>query len=161
MNGSEEPTVRLQLNGEAKEGEVSPRTLLVDWLRDDCGATSVHIGCDEGLCGACTVILDGVSVKSCMVLAVQADGGEVETLEGADPGGPLDAVQEAFRDEFALQCGFCTPGMIMSARALLRENPRPSAAEIRAGMVGNLCRCTGYQNIVRAVQRASGQLGSD
>ena len=161
MSGEGDNQVRFNLNGAVQQCDVSPRTLLVDVLRDQCAATSVHIGCDEGICGACTVVLNGESVKSCMVLALQVEDASVETLEGPDPGGGLDPVQEAFRDEFGLQCGFCTPGMIMNARALLREKPNPSEAEIRAGMVGNLCRCTGYQNIVRAVKSAAERMAHD
>ena len=150
--------VQFRLNGKERESKVSPRTLLVDVLRDECGTTSVHIGCDEGICGACTVFLDGESVKSCMVLAVQVKGKTVETLEGTVPIKKLDVVQQAFADEFALQCGFCTPGMVISARALLRKNPNPTDQEIRAAMVGNLCRCTGYQNILKAVRKSAERL---
>jgi carbon-monoxide dehydrogenase small subunit len=159
--------VSLTVDGTRYVDEVQPRTLLVQYLRDQLGKVGTVVGCDTGNCGACTVLLataDGTpqAVKSCSVLAVQADGGEVTTVEGlAAPDGTLHPVQQAFHEQHALQCGFCTPGMIMVAVDLLRENPHPSEAEIREGLSGNLCRCTGYQNIVRAVQAASdGQVGS-
>lgn len=148
--------VSFELNGEPSHVAVAPRTLLVDVLREQ-GATSVHIGCDEGLCGACTVLLDGDAVKSCLVLAVQVQDRRVETLE-AHQEADLDALQRAFRDEFGLQCGFCTPGMMMSARALLREDLEPDEEAVRQALAGNLCRCTGYQNIVKAVLRAAAEL---
>jgi carbon-monoxide dehydrogenase small subunit len=136
--------------------EVEPRTLLVQYLREQLGKVGTVVGCDTSNCGACTVDLDGRSVKSCTVLAVQADGSEVTTIEGlAGPDGTLDPVQQAFHENHALQCGFCTPGMIMAVRDLLRDNPNPSEDEIREGIEGNLCRCTGYQNIVRAAQAAA------
>jgi carbon-monoxide dehydrogenase small subunit len=153
--------VSITVDGVRYADDVAPRTLLVQYLREQLGKVGTVIGCDTGNCGACTVLLatpDGTarSVKSCSVLAVQADGAEVTTVEGlAAPDGTLHPVQQAFHEQHALQCGFCTPGMIMAAVDLLRENPRPSEAEIREGMSGNLCRCTGYQNIVRAVQAAS------
>ncbi len=153
--------VSLTVDGTSYVDEVQPRTLLVQYLRDQLGKVGTVVGCDTGNCGACTILLatpDGPAqaVKSCSVLAVQADGGEVTTVEGlAAADGTLHPVQQAFHEQHALQCGFCTPGMIMAAVDLLRENPRPSEAEIREGMSGNLCRCTGYQNIVRAVQAAS------
>jgi carbon-monoxide dehydrogenase small subunit len=153
--------VSLTVDGTRYVDEVQPRTLLVQYLRDQIGKVGTVVGCDTGNCGACTVLLaapDGTAqaVKSCSVLAVQADGGEVTTVEGlAAADGTLHPVQQAFHEQHALQCGFCTPGMIMAAVDLLRENPHPSEAEIREGMSGNLCRCTGYQNIVRAVQAAS------
>ena len=134
--------------------DVEPRLLLVHYLRDVVGKTGTPIGCDTSNCGACTVLMDGVSVKSCAVLAVQADGSEITTIQGLANGG-WHPLQQAFHDEHALQCGYCTPGMIMAAADLLRENPRPTEAEIREGLEGNLCRCTGYQNIVRAVQLAA------
>jgi carbon-monoxide dehydrogenase small subunit len=136
--------------------EVEPRTLLVHYLREQLGKVGTVVGCDTSNCGACTVELDGRSVKSCSVLAVQADGSEVTTIEGlAGADGTLDPVQQAFHENHALQCGYCTPGMIMAVRDLLRENPNPSEDEIREGIEGNLCRCTGYQNIVRAAQAAA------
>jgi aerobic carbon-monoxide dehydrogenase small subunit len=134
--------------------DVEPRLLLVHYLREVAGKTGTPIGCDTSNCGACTVLMDGVSVKSCSVLAVQADGSEIATIQGM-ANGEWHPLQQAFHDEHALQCGYCTPGMIMAAADLLRENPQPSEEEIRAGLEGNLCRCTGYQNIVRAVQRAA------
>ena len=153
--------VSLTVDGTRYVDDVQPRTLLVQYLRDQLGKVGTVVGCDTGNCGACTVLLatpDGTAraVKSCSVLAVQADGGEVTTVEGlAAADGTLHPVQQAFHEQHALQCGFCTPGMIMAAVDLLRENPHPSETEIREGMSGNLCRCTGYQNIVRAVQAAA------
>jgi aerobic carbon-monoxide dehydrogenase small subunit len=148
--------VALTVNGERHELDVEPRLLLVHLLRDRLGLTGTHVGCDTSNCGACTVHLDGEAVKSCTVLAVQADGGEVKTIEGmASPDGTLHPLQEAFWNDHALQCGYCTPGMIMSAADLLQRNPNPSEEEIRHGLEGNLCRCTGYHNIVRAVQDAA------
>lgn len=144
------------VNGRHLTGSVDPRTTLADALRDEFGFTGVHLGCEQGACGACTVLLDGDSVRSCLVLAVQADRRAVTTVEGlADPDGRLHPLQEAFRAAHGLQCGFCTPGMLMTAVELLAENPRPSTAEIRAAISGNLCRCTGYQNIVAAISRVS------
>ncbi len=149
--------VRLKVNGEEHELQVEPRLLLVHALRDDLGLTGTHVGCDTSNCGACTVHLDGQSVKSCTVLAVQADGAEVTTIEGLGSEGDLHPVQEAFWNNHGLQCGYCTPGMIMAAAALLEENPKPSEQEIRHGLEGNLCRCTGYHNIIASVLDASGQ----
>jgi len=143
----------------AYQDDVEPRLLLVHYLRDQLGKVGTVVGCDTSNCGACTVLLDGRSVKSCSMLAVQADGKAVTTIEGlAGENGQLHLVQQAFHDHHALQCGFCTPGMIMAACDLLRENPDPSEAEIREGIEGNLCRCTGYQNIVRAVQAAAADM---
>jgi carbon-monoxide dehydrogenase small subunit len=151
--------VAMTINGKAVEKLVEPRTLLIHFLREEVGLTGPHIGCDTSHCGACTVDLDGKSVKSCTVFAVQADGAEILTIEGmAAPDGTLHALQEGFREMHGLQCGFCTPGMIVRAHRLLQENPHPSEAEIRAGISGNLCRCTGYQNIVRAIQYAADKL---
>ena len=147
--------VALTVNGEAREADVEPRFLLVHLLRETFGLTGTHVGCDTSNCGACTVHLDGVSVKSCTVLAVQADGGEVTTIEGLAQDGRLHPVQEAFRECHGLQCGYCTPGMIMQSVALLQENPSPTEEEIRLGLEGNLCRCTGYHNIVKAVRAAA------
>jgi carbon-monoxide dehydrogenase small subunit len=145
--------INLKVDGVAYSDDVEPRTLLVHYLREQLGKVGTVVGCDTSNCGACTVDLDGLSVKSCTVLAVQADGSEVTTIEGvAGADGGLDPVQRAFHENHALQCGFCTPGMIMAARDLLRANPHPSEKDIREGIEGNLCRCTGYQNIVRAVQ---------
>jgi carbon-monoxide dehydrogenase small subunit len=149
--------IEVKVDGVSYTDEVEPRTLLVHYLREQLGKVGTVVGCDTSNCGACTVDLDGRSVKSCTVLAVQADGGEVTTIEGlAGADGALDRVQQAFRENHALQCGFCTPGMIMAVRDLLRENPNPDEEEIREGIEGNLCRCTGYQNIVRAAQSAAG-----
>jgi aerobic carbon-monoxide dehydrogenase small subunit len=149
------PRVSVQVDGVRYDDDVEPRLLLAHYLRDRLGKVGTPIGCDTSNCGACTVHLDGVSVKSCSVLAVQADGHEVTTIEGLGDGQGLHPVQEAFHEEHALQCGYCTPGMIMAALDLLRENADPSDEEIREGLEGNLCRCTGYQNIVRAVKRAA------
>ena len=152
--------VTLKLNGKRVEKAVEPRTLLVHFLREDCHLTGAHIGCETSHCGACTVDIDGESVKSCTHLAVQCEGAEVLTVEGLAQGAVLHAVQEGFYKEHGLQCGFCTPGMLMRAYRFLQENPNPnpSEEEIRAGMSGNLCRCTGYQNIVKAVQYAAAKL---
>jgi carbon-monoxide dehydrogenase small subunit len=148
-------TVNLSVNGVAVAREVEPRLLLVHLLREELGLTGTHVGCDTSSCGACTVHLNGEAVKSCTVLAVQAEGTEVTTIEGLASDGRLHPVQEAFHDRHALQCGYCTPGMIMAAVDLLARNPHPSEEEIRHGLEGNLCRCTGYQNIVEAVQVAA------
>ncbi|WP_329372009.1 (2Fe-2S)-binding protein [Streptomyces sp. NBC_01483] len=149
--------ISVKVDGTTYEDEVEPRLLLVHYLRDHLGLTGTPIGCDTSNCGACTVDLDGETVKSCSVLAVQADGGEVTTIQGLAQDGEWHALQKAFHEWHALQCGYCTPGMIMAARDLLRENPAPAAREVREALEGNLCRCTGYQNIVRAVLAASGQ----
>ncbi len=149
----------MTVNGKAVEGLVEPRTLLIHFLREDLNLTGPHIGCETTHCGACTVDLDGKSVKSCTVFAVQADGASILTIEGiAAPDGTLHALQEGFREMHGLQCGFCTPGMITRAWRLLQENPNPSEEEIRFGISGNLCRCTGYQNIVKAIQYAAAKL---
>ena len=148
-------TVRMTVNGEACEETVEPRLLLVHYLRDKLGLTGTHVGCDTTNCGACTVHLNGDAVKSCTVLAVQADGAEVTTIEGLAQNGALHPLQQAFHTEHGLQCGYCTPGMIMSAAYLLEQNPNPSEQEVREGLEGNLCRCTGYQNIVNAVLAAA------
>jgi len=148
--------VNLTVNGKATETLVEPRKLLIHVLRDELSLTGPHIGCETGHCGACTVDLNGQSVKSCTVFAAQADGAEIITIEGiANADGSLHALQEAFREHHGLQCGYCTPGMITRAHRLLQENPNPSEEEIRYGISGNLCRCTGYQNIVKAVQAAA------
>jgi carbon-monoxide dehydrogenase small subunit len=151
--------VNLAVNGERQEFDVEPRLLLVHLLRDRLGLTGTHVGCDTSNCGACTVHLDGEAVKSCTVLAVQADGAEVTTIEGMGSGDALHPLQEAFWNNHGLQCGYCTPGMIMAAADLLQRNPNPSDEEIRHGLEGNLCRCTGYQNIVLAVKEAAGKAG--
>jgi carbon-monoxide dehydrogenase small subunit len=147
--------VSLSVNGAHHQLEVEPRRLLVHALRDDLGLTGTHVGCDTSNCGACTVHLDGKAVKSCTILAVQADGAEVTTVEGLGSEGDLHPVQEAFWNDHGLQCGYCTPGMMMTAAALLAENPDPTEAEVRHGLEGNLCRCTGYHNIVKAVLDAA------
>ena len=147
--------VKLTVNGEQRSDDVEPRLLLVHYLRETCGLRAANIGCDTTSCGACTVLLDGVSVKSCTVLAVQASGHEVTTAEGLAAAGQLHPVQAAFQREHGLQCGFCTPGMVMAATSLLAENPHPTEAQVREGLEGNFCRCTGYHNIVRAVLAAS------
>ena len=149
--------VSMTVNGEQRSAEVEPRLLLVHFLRDALGLTGTHVGCDTSNCGACTVHLDGDAVKSCTVLAVQADGSEVTTIEGLGREGDLHALQEAFWAHHGLQCGYCTPGMIMAAADLLAKNPSPSDEEIREALAGNLCRCTGYHNIVKAVRAAAGQ----
>ena len=148
--------VTITINGRPYQRSVEPRLLLVHFLREIAGLTGTKVGCDTSQCGACTVQLDGVAVKSCTCLAVQADGRSITTIEGLDADGRLNAVQEAFWDKHGLQCGFCTPGMVFAATELLRTNPKPTAEQIRHGLEGNLCRCTGYQNIVRAVQHAAG-----
>jgi carbon-monoxide dehydrogenase small subunit len=148
-------TIHLRVNGAAHEAAVDSRLLLVHLLREVLRLTGTHIGCDTTHCGACTVLLDGEPVKSCTVLAVQADGREVMTVEGLEQGGTLDPVQEGFWQEHGLQCGFCTPGMLMTAYALLKRNPDPSESEIRQAISGNLCRCTGYVNIVKSIQYAA------
>ncbi|MBI2188517.1 MAG: (2Fe-2S)-binding protein [Acidobacteria bacterium] len=147
--------ITISINGRARSAEVEPRLLLVQFLRDVLGLTGTKIGCDTSQCGACMVLLDGIAVKSCTCLAVQADGCAVTTIEGLASNGQLSALQEAFWEKHGLQCGFCTPGMIFAAYELLRTNPNPSPEQIRHGLEGNMCRCTGYQNIVRAVQAAA------
>ena len=151
--------VSMTVNGKAVSAEVESRVLLIHYLRENLSITGPHIGCETSHCGACTVDLDGKSVKSCTVFAVQANGAEIRTIEGiANPDGTLHALQEGFREMHGLQCGFCTPGMITRAYRLLQENPNPTDAEIRYGISGNLCRCTGYQNIVKAIQFAAAKL---
>jgi len=147
--------IAVTVNGERYERDVEPRKLLIHFLRDDLDLTGSHIGCDTGNCGACSIIIDGVLVKSCMMLAVQADGAKIETVEGLAQDGELNALQQAFSDHHALQCGYCTPGMLMSATALLRENAHPGDEEIRRAIQGNICRCTGYVNIVEAIKAAA------
>lgn len=149
--------ISLRVNGQPFREEVEPRTLLVHFLRENLGLTGTHVGCETSACGACTVWLDGAAVKSCTILAVQADGGEVTTIEGLAAGPELHPVQQAFWEAHGLQCGFCTPGMVMAAADLLKSNPKPTEREVREGLQGNLCRCTGYQHIVDAVLKASGQ----
>ncbi len=148
-------SVTITVNGVTQTHEVEPRTLLVHYLRDTLGLTGTNIGCDTSQCGSCTVLLDGAAVKSCTVLALQADGSRVTTIEGLAKDGKLHAMQEAFWAEHGLQCGFCTPGMIMTAVDMLNGNPHPTEEQIRHGLEGNMCRCTGYQNIVKAIQHAA------
>ena len=152
---STEQTISVTINGTTYERDVEARKLLIHFIRDDLDLTGSHVGCDTGNCGACSVIVDGELVKSCMMLAVQADGSTVETVEGLADGEQLSKLQQSFRDHHALQCGYCTPGMLMSATALLRSNPHPSEDEIKKGLQGNICRCTGYWNIFEAVKAAS------
>jgi carbon-monoxide dehydrogenase small subunit len=150
--------VEVSVNGKAYEREVEPRILLVEFIRDVLELTGTHIGCDTSFCGACTIILDGKAVKSCTLFAVQADGGEIITVEGLEQDGQLHPLQQAFSTEHGLQCGYCTPGMMMSSLALLSENPDPSPKDIRKQLAGNVCRCTGYQNIIKSVQAAAKQI---
>ncbi len=147
--------IKVNVNGVAHEAQVEPRVLLVHFLRDDLRLTGTHVGCDTSQCGACTVLVDGISTKSCTMFAVQADGREVTTIEGLAKNGELHPLQEAFREEHGLQCGFCTPGVIMSSYDLLQHNSKPNEEEIRHALEGNYCRCTGYHNIVKAVQKAA------
>lgn len=151
-------SVTMTVNGKSVSGDVEGRTLLVDFLRSDLRMTGTHVGCDTSQCGACVVHVNGEAVKACTMFAVEADGTEVATIEGqANEDGSLNVIQQAFQDHHGLQCGFCTPGMVMSAAALLKENPTPTEGEIRAYLEGNICRCTGYHNIVKAIMAASGQ----
>lgn len=147
--------IRCKINGKSYVGKAEPRRLLVQFIRDELGLTGTHVGCDTGHCGACTVLMNGRTVKSCLVLAVQADGAEITTVEGLAHEGKLHAIQEAFWENHGLQCGYCTPGMLMSSLFLLQRNPDPSEEEIRRGIEGNLCRCTGYINIVKSIKAAS------
>ncbi len=150
--------IRVRVNGQERQAEVEPRLLLVHFIREVLRLTGTHIGCDTSNCGACTVIVDGKAIKSCTAFAVQADGREILTIEGLASDGQLHPLQQGFKEEHGLQCGFCTPGMILSAYALLRMNPNPSEQEIRWGISGNLCRCTGYQNIAKAVRFAANKI---
>ena len=150
--------VSMTVNGKPASGEIEGRTLLVDFIRENLGLTGTHVGCDTSQCGACVVHVDGKAVKACTMFAAEAEGAEITTVEAmANADGSLNAIQQAFQDHHGLQCGFCTPGMVMSAAALLSENPKPSEAEIRDYLEGNICRCTGYHNIVKAIMAASGQ----
>ena len=152
--------VTVKVNGVSFERDVEARTLLAYFLREECGLTGTHVGCDTSSCGCCVVVMDGErAVKSCSMFAVQADGHEILTVEGLASGGTLHALQQGFWDQHGLQCGYCTPGMLLTSYALLKHNATPSEADIREGLSGNLCRCTGYQNIVKAVQQAAGTLG--
>ena len=154
------PTVSMRVNGKPAKGEVEGRTLLVEFLREGLGLTGTHVGCDTSQCGACVVHVNGAPVKACTMFAAEAEGAEVTTIEGmANPDGSLSVIQAAFREHHGLQCGFCTPGMVMSAAGLLAENPSPSEADIRDYLEGNICRCTGYHNIVKAIQAAAAEMG--
>ena len=156
----DETAVHITVNGRARTATVEPRLTLADFLRDACRLTGTHLGCEHGVCGACTVLVDGAAVRSCLMFAVQADGAEVTTIEGiGSSDGELSPVQQAFRDCHGLQCGFCTPGFVVSVTAFLRDNPSPTDTEIRHALSGNLCRCTGYQGIVKAVRQAADTLG--
>ena len=151
-----ETTVRMVVNGDERSGTIEPRLTLADFLRERCQLTGTHLGCEHGVCGACTVLVDGAAVRSCLMLAVQAEGADVTTIEGIGaPDGTLSVVQEAFREAHGLQCGFCTPGFVVSVTAFLRDHPDPTDREIREGLSGNLCRCTGYQGIINAVRLAA------
>jgi aerobic-type carbon monoxide dehydrogenase small subunit (CoxS/CutS family) len=152
VKADEVATVRLTVNGAPREGRCPPRKLLVDFVREDLGLTGTHVGCEHGICGACTILVNGEAARSCLMLAVQAEGAEILTVEGLAAQGRLHPLQEAFREHHGLQCGFCTPGMLLAALDLLTVNPSPSEAEIREGISAVLCRCTGYQGIVKAVQ---------
>ena len=151
-------TIRLTVNGEPRAAEVEPRRLLVDFLREDLGLTGTHIGCEQGVCGTCTVLLNGASIRSCITLAVQADGAEVSTVEGLAVGGELHPLQDEFSDKQGLQCGYCTPGMLMRAQEILAQNPDPTPEQVRAAIASNLCRCTGYQFITEAVLAAAARM---
>ena len=153
--------ISVTINGNTYQGEVEPRTLLVQYLRDELRLTGTHIGCDTGSCGACTVLIDGKAVKSCNVLAVQVHGSSITTIEGLAEDGNMHPLQEGFNEEHGLQCGFCTPGMVLTAMQILEENPQPSEAEIRHGLEGNFCRCTGYHNIVKSIYHASRKMGKE
>jgi len=151
-------TIRLTVNGEPRVADVEPRRLLVDFLREDLGLTGTHIGCEQGVCGTCTVLLNGASIRSCITLAVQADGAEVSTVEGLAVGGELHPLQDEFSEKQGLQCGYCTPGMLMRAQEILVQNPDPTAEQVRAAIASNLCRCTGYQFITEAVLAAAARM---
>lgn len=158
---SETITIRLRVNGVEYERAVEARLLLSDFLRESLGLTGTHVGCEHGICGCCTVLVDGATVRSCLMFAVQADGAEITTIEGLAQGGKLHPLQEAFWDQHALQCGFCTPGMLFNALELLRENPQPTDGQIREGIAGTICRCTGYHNIVEAVKSAAQRIAGE
>jgi carbon-monoxide dehydrogenase small subunit len=152
--------ISMTVNGQARTADVEPRLTLADFLREQCHLTGTHLGCEHGVCGACTILVDDQPVRACLMFAVQADGTEITTIEGiADPDGTLSPVQQAFMDCHGLQCGFCTPGFVISVTAFLRDNPNPSDEQIREGLSGNLCRCTGYQGIIAAVRQAAGTAG--
>jgi carbon-monoxide dehydrogenase small subunit len=153
--------IQFTVNGRSHSGSAEARKTLADYLREDCGLTGTHLGCEHGVCGACTILLDGQAVRSCLLFAVQADGADITTIEGIGPAdGSLGPVQEAFRQAHGLQCGFCTPGFVVSVQAFLQDNPNPSLEEIKEGLSGNLCRCTGYQGIIKAVQLAAETLST-
>lgn len=152
--------INLKINGDSITRDVTPMTTLAEFLREHMSLTGTHIGCDTSSCGACTITLNGDAVKSCTILAVQADGGELTTIEGMSSGGDLHPIQAAFKEHHGLQCGFCTPGMVMTAADILKNNPNPSEEEIRHGLEGNFCRCTGYHNIVKSIQHAANTLNS-
>jgi len=156
----EQRHIRLIINGETRSGQVEPRKLLVDFLREDLGLTGTHVGCEHGICGACTILVNGEAARSCLMLAVQADGAELRTVEGLAGKDGLHPLQNAFREHHGLQCGFCTPGMLMTAYDLLQANPNPTEEEIRAGLSAVLCRCTGYHGIVRAIQAAAERISA-
>jgi aerobic carbon-monoxide dehydrogenase small subunit len=158
---AEKMTVRLKINGRDYEGSCEPRKLLVDFIREDLRLTGTHVGCEHGVCGACTIVMDGRTVRSCLMFAVQADGSELLTVEGLAKDGELHPIQQAFWDQHGLQCGFCTPGMLMTILEFVEKHPKPSETEIREGIAGNLCRCTGYVNIVKAVQQVTGTLPAE
>ena len=158
---AEKQTVRLKINGRDYEGACEPRKLLVDFIREDLRLTGTHVGCEHGVCGACTIVMDGLTVRSCLMFAVQADGSELLTVEGLAKDGELHPIQQAFWDQHGLQCGFCTPGMLMTILEFVEKHPKPSETEIREGLAGNLCRCTGYVNIVKAVQQVTGTLPAE
>jgi carbon-monoxide dehydrogenase small subunit len=155
---SDMQTVSMTINGHRYEGDCEPRLTLADFIRHECGLTGTHLGCEHGVCGACTILVDGVSARSCLMLAVQADGSTITTVEGLAENGRLNPLQEAFRDNHGLQCGFCTSGILITATELLRESPDPSEAEVRERLSGNLCRCTGYQFVIDSVLDAAGRL---
>jgi carbon-monoxide dehydrogenase small subunit len=157
-NSLQTVSIEVTVNGEVRSSEVEPRLLLVEFIREQLRLTGTHIGCDTSFCGACTVLLDGAVVKSCTLFAVQADGAEITTVEALEKDGELHPIQQAFSDNHGLQCGYCTPGMMMSSLALLAETPNPSTKDIRKALAGNVCRCTGYQNIIKSVQAAASQL---
>jgi carbon-monoxide dehydrogenase small subunit len=158
---AEKVAVRLKVNGKEYEGSCEPRKLLVDFIREDLRLTGTHVGCEHGVCGACTILMDGRTVRSCLMFAVQADGAELLTVEGLAKGSELHPIQQAFWDQHGLQCGFCTPGMLMTIYEFVDKNPKPSEEEIREALAGNLCRCTGYVNIVKAVQQVTGTLPAE
>lgn len=156
--GTDKRTISVTINGHTYRAECEPRRTLADFIRHDCGLTGTHLGCEHGVCGACTILVDGRTARACLMLAVQADGSELTTAEGLASGAELNPLQEAFWDNHGLQCGFCTPGILMCATALLQDKPDPSDEEVREGISGNLCRCTGYDSIVRSIQDAAGRM---